>query len=295
MLPRLRSGSYSAALRRELSARNVALAKAGGMPCVESYGSCPVVVYEPYADEARHGNFADQSYAEILSNPSWCKRLQKVHSQAKQALPKRERRWMELDSSTSSDALLMNVFCYPGVPGAAAGMLGLGEVAVPEFGFKARVPLSNGHADRTEVDMRLGDLLVESKLTENDFQQKDVAVVESYRDFREVFERRELPREKKKYRSYQLIRNVLAAHAMRCSFCVFLDVRRPDLLEEWYAVMRSVKTPELKTRCKVLTWQEMSEALPEPLQKFLDAKYGIVSPGREPSPVPGADGASGTE
>jgi len=68
------------------------------------------------------------------------------------------------------------------------------EEAPPVFGWKARVPLKNGHFDRTEVDMRLGSLLVEAKLTEGDFQSKAAAVVESYRDFDEVFDRERLPR-----------------------------------------------------------------------------------------------------
>jgi hypothetical protein len=34
---------------------------------------------------------------------------------------------------------------------------------------------------------------------------------------------------------------------------------------------------DLKTRCKVLTWQELSAALPLRLQQFLEPKYGIVS------------------
>ena len=52
------------------------------------------------------------------------------------------------------------------------------------FGFRARVPLANGHSDRTEVDMKLGSLLVESKLTESDFQSQAADLVESYRDLR---------------------------------------------------------------------------------------------------------------
>jgi len=33
-------------------------------------------------------------------------------------------------------------------------------------------------------------------------------------------------------------------------------------------------------RCKVMTWQELAEWLPEGLQEFLDLKYGIVRAGR---------------
>ena len=44
----------------------------------------------------------------------------------------------------------------------------------------------------------------------------------------------------------------------------------------WYAIMKCVRVPELGTRCKVLTWQELSAALPSDLRQFLDFKYGIV-------------------
>ena len=283
--------SFALELRREIAARNGALAKARGLLHAESYGSQPVIVYEPSEDGQLHGNFLDASYAAILANENWRKRLGKVHSQAARSLPKRDRRWMELDSSTSSDALLMNIFCYPGVPARLASMLGVEQSEVPEFGLKARVPLANGHFDRTEVDMKLGTLLVEAKLTESHFQVKSKEVVDGYRDFAKVFQRRLLPRLAHCYRSYQLIRNVLAAHATKSSFCVCLDSRRPDLIEEWFAVMSAVRDMDLKTRCKVLTWQEMCLRLPDKLQSFLDLKYGIVPPGVVPTPVPGLSAA----
>jgi hypothetical protein len=47
--------------------------------------------------------------------------------------------------------------------------------------------------------------------------------------------------------------------------------------------MSCVKITDLRTRCKVLTWQELAEFLPEELQDFLDHKYGIVPPGCIPS------------
>jgi hypothetical protein len=85
------------------------------------------------------------------------------------------------------------------------------------------------------------------------------------------------------YASYQLIRNVLAAHAAECSFCVLHDARRPDLREEWFQVMAAVKSSAMRVRLKVLTWQELAVLLPPPLQLFLDLKYGIVAPGKIPS------------
>jgi hypothetical protein len=393
----IKAGWYAGALRRELAARSRLWAR--GRPHVESYGGQPVVVFSPedfsLADEgdseraARHGNFFDGSYAAMATRPEWIRRFDKIHAQGR-ALPKHEsgRRWRELDSCMSSDALLMNVFCAPGVALAVRRALGVDGKGSPEFGWRARVPLFPGpkgkpRVDRTEVDMRWGGLLVEAKLTESDFQTRAARIMESYRDFDAVFDRERLPRVELRetrrrtaeefaeaftqewegeecipsgaeaqdslgdpmyglkpvpftvgenlyglkpvpfgepalstepvsfaetirlreeiarefqqtlvsqalaaepfepaYAGYQLIRNVLAAYAEGCSFCVLHDARRPDLREQWFRVMAAVKTAEMRTRCMVMTWQELAELLPEELQKFLDLKYGIVPPGK---------------
>jgi hypothetical protein len=81
------------------------------------------------------------------------------------------------------------------------------------------------------------------------------------------------------YEGYQLIRNVLAAYAEGCSFCVIHDERRPDLREAWFEVMAAVKSAEMRVRCKVLTWQELAALVPLDLTEFLEAKYGIVVSG----------------
>jgi hypothetical protein len=276
--------NYSVLLRHELSLRNASYAQARGLSHVESRGDPPVIVYRRSLD-AKHGNFLDASYQAILGDPKWKCRLEKVHSQAA-SLPQSDEGWKELDSSTSSDALLMNIFCYPGVTQSRTVALKLGfEVGeVPEFGFPARVPLEGERVDRTEVDMKFRTLLAESKLTETDFQVQRPAVLESYRDFRVVFDCDSLPRLNDQYVSYQLIRNVLAAYHHGLSFCVLHDERRPDLREAWFTVMRCVRITDLRTKCKVLTWQELAGVLPEPVQDFLDRKYGIVPPGCIPSP-----------
>lgn len=145
---------YAGGLRRELTVRNRLWA--AGRAHVESYGDPPVIVYSP--EDARHGNFFDASYAAIAAKPDWLRRFDKIHAQGR-ALPKAEsgRRWRELDSSMSSDALLMNVFCAPGVAGPAVRQaFGVDPEAEPVFGWRARVPLASGRFDRTEVDMRWG-------------------------------------------------------------------------------------------------------------------------------------------
>jgi hypothetical protein len=39
--------------------------------------------------------------------------------------------------------------------------------------------------------------------------------------------------------------------------------------------MKCVQAAELRTACKVLTWQELARVLPLSLQLFLAQKYGI--------------------
>jgi hypothetical protein len=265
-------------LRSELCERNAAYAAREQLPHVTSYGATPIVVYQASPCGTKHGNFLSASYRAILRRPQWRRRLEKVHSQADRALPKSDCVWKELDSSTSSDALLMNIFCYPGVTRRREVnlMLGTGIGDLPEFGFKPRVPLTSGFVERTEVDMKLGPVLFEAKLTESGFQTQNAKIVEGYRDLKEVFERSELPRRGREYVSYQLLRNVLAAYALNLSFCVLLDSRRGDLVEDWYGIMKCVRSAELKTRCKLLTWQELAAALPSRLQRFLNLKYGIA-------------------
>ena len=281
------SAYYASQLRHELSLRNRAFALQRQLSHVESFGGMAVTVYQPHPTRRRHGNFFDESYAAMVAIPEWRKRLEKVHTTAKSSLPRSGRGWKELDSSMSSDALLMNIFCCPYVSDdpRVLGLFGIEAAELPQFGWRARVPLQKGTADRTEVDMKLGNMLFEAKLTESDFQSCNPAVLRGYRDFEEVFESSDLPEEGGKLVSYQLIRNVLAAHATDCGFCVLLDARRPDLMESWYAILRCVRLFELRVRCKVLTWQELSAILPEQLGEFLDLKYGIVPPGKVPSMV----------
>jgi hypothetical protein len=156
-------------------------------------------------------------------------------------------------------------------------MLGVPSGVVPQFGFRPAIPLRSGKTDRTEIDMKLGDLMLEAKLTETDFQTAPARMIERYRDLEEVFDREELMMSGDVVRGYhQLIRGVLAAYATAGSFCVLCDARRPDLIENWYSVMRSVRSCVLRCRLQLLTWQELTVVLPISLQKFLAAKYDIT-------------------
>ena len=269
---------YASQLRHDLTERAARYARQRGVGFRRSHFDSGSVVFFPDLECMAHGNFYPASYRAILSRNIWRKRLGKVLTVADRLRHvEDERRLCELDSCCSSDALLMNVFCHPRVRSSSQvlGLLGLQERAVPIFGWRARVPLAEGKFDRTEVDMKFGSLLVESKLTEGSFENCEIGRMQKYSHFREVFQLSALPRYRKQYGGYQLLRNVLAAYTHNASFCLLTDARRRDLIEAWFQVLSAIRPAELRVRCKLLTWQELSEALPRSLQSFLKVKYGI--------------------
>jgi hypothetical protein len=279
-----------------------------------------------------HGNFHPASDLAISANPAWLRRLSKAHTASRRSPARSDWPWRELDSAVSSDALLMNIFCHPRVfngrtlAPAVANLLNVDRTAQPRFGTSPRVPLrttrkgrsklqsesgrgNNLLTDRTEIDLELGNLFLEAKLTESNFQTAAPRLIERYRDLETVFEPDRLPRKilytpashppvedfsqleeptasftpsqpNKSARTvidgYQLIRNVLAAYAAEASFCVLCDDRRHDLIETWYSILSAVHSPTFATRLKLLTWQELTTSLPQDLQQFLETKYGIV-------------------
>jgi hypothetical protein len=268
---------WAGALRRELSARNQQIALETGSLHELTAAEMPSVIFGPSASR-QHGNFCPASYRNICANPEWARRLEKVHTGSRRAPSTVQWRWKELDCANSSDALLMNIFCYQrSVRNVAlSSMLGIPCGEIPQFGFRPAIPLKNGKADRTEIDMKLGDLLVEAKLTETDFQTAPVRLIDRYRDLTEVFGRGQLMMSGDTVPGYQLIRGVLAADATGGSFCVLCDARRPDQVEQWYSVMQAVRSCVVRCRLQLLTWQEVATVLPKSLQKFVADKYGIT-------------------
>jgi hypothetical protein len=267
---------WSHRLRQAISACAALYAEQHGLPHYESLGTPPTVLFEPSAD-GQHGNLLPASYGAILEEEHWKARLDKPHPRRDALPPRHGHRPRELDSSTSSDALLMNVFCHPRLRGRSrlAPLFGRDTLPPPEFGVPGYVPLKGGGTDGTEIDMRLGDYFVEAKLTEADFTGKATGHVERYADFAEVFEGTALPQQKGKYLNYQLLRNVLAAHAHARDFALICDARRPDLLRAWWGVLQAIKPPALRFRCHFLLWQEIAAIGPKDLRDFLQQKYGI--------------------
>jgi hypothetical protein len=138
--------------------------------------------------------------------------------------------------------------------------------------------MTKGRVDRTEVDLCAGDLLVEAKLTEGDFQTARWELPRRYRDFDIVFDSDRLPGDASRLHGYQLVRGILAAFADDTSrYCLLCDQRRSDLIDLWFEVVSAIRRYDQRWRCILVTWQELSETLPMPLRIWLQEKYGIAS------------------
>ncbi|MBS1815550.1 MAG: hypothetical protein JSS87_11795 [Acidobacteria bacterium] len=264
-------------LRAEVSARNRMRAQTDSLSHEQTYSSQPAVVYAE--ENGGHGNFFPPSWRRIQANAAWAARLDKTYT-ASARVPRSRDRWRgELECATSSDALLMNIFCHPATMKSATlcALLGVSASDKPEFGWRARVALTNGHDDRTEIDMRLGDLLVEAKLCEGDFQSAPMSMMWRYDAFADIFDIERLHPRRGKLRSYQLLRGVMAAVEHDARFCLMCDARRSDLKDDWAEMVAAVRYSTVRCRLQIVTWQEIAQHLPRPLAAFLDEKYGIVS------------------
>src|SRR5260221_653006 len=124
-------------LRSELRLRNLQLATTTGSLHELTTGEVPSVIFGR-SDDGQHGNFHPTSYRNIRTNAAWARRLAKVHTSSRRAKPRAGWRWMELDCSNSSDALLMNIFCYRRAVTnhTLSAMLGIASGLTPEFGFR---------------------------------------------------------------------------------------------------------------------------------------------------------------
>jgi hypothetical protein len=129
------------------------------------------------------------------------------------------------------------------------------------------------------MDLRAGDLMIEAKLTEGDFQTARWELPRRYRDFDAVFDGNRLPGDASRLHGYQLVRGILAAFAVETNrFCLLCDERRRDLIDLWFEVLSAVRRCDQRWRCILVTWQELSQTAPMPLRIWLQQKYGIASP-----------------
>ncbi len=241
-----------------------------------TFGRVASVIYSEKED-GEHGNFLAASYKRICADASWRKRLEKAYTSSSRVPRSGDRRRAELECANSSDALLMNIFCYPRILHSAAfcALLGIDVGLRPQFGVRAHLAMRSGEIDRTELDMCLGSLLLEAKLTESGFGCASRRRLLRYVDLEAVFRVEELPWRDERVNGYQLIRGVLAAYAAETRYVLICDGRRADLQETWFQVLRAVRSCDVRSRMALLSWQEIANHTPAVVQAFLREKYGI--------------------
>jgi hypothetical protein len=222
-------------------------------------------------------NFHPKSWKKIYEEPLYKKRTKKTHTKTV------TKGLLEMQSSNSSDALAMNIFCFPDFTKWKGSQL-LFEVKdfkSIEFGHKPKVKKYDGinfSEDNTEVDVFINEsIIIECKLTEEGFYHKQKEEVEKYVDFKNVFHTEKLIQNTESYLNYQLIRNILAAHQIKGQFRLLCDIRRPDLVKSFYQTIRCIKDEHINLRlnCEIIFWQDINKITGKELKTFLREKYGI--------------------
>jgi len=221
------------------------------------------VIFHDIAD-----NFHPDSYENIKINPEWSQRLNKPH----QNIPGVK----EMQSSNSSDALLMNIFCHPMI-GKWKGPSKLFNERIGKisFGFPGLVHINGRKQDSTEIDMAFGNVICEAKLTESDFTQQESCIVERYDNLQEEFHVESLPKFNDNYANYQAIRNLLAAIQYDKKHFLLCDERRPDLVRSYMETVACLRSVKHRKKCRVVFWQEIASSCGISLRDWLKEKYCI--------------------
>lgn len=253
--------SFSDKLKQTLIAQGIQYAKNQGIN-FSTHKSA--IIFDKVSD-----SFHPKSFHNISENQVWAERLTKRHTNVDKVY--------EMQSSNSSDALLMNIFCYPDIHKwrGVSQLLGVDEIKDIKFGYKPGVYLEVG-SDSTEVDLVINDRIhCEAKLTEESFTRKSHEVVNTYVNLNTVFDIDKLEKTTSEYFHYQLIRNFIAAYERKRAFYLLCDLRRADLIKAYIRVLLCLKDPDFQLQCKLITWQELAASCGQDLRSFLENKYAL--------------------
>ena len=224
-------------------------------------------------------SFQKDSWNVISGNPDYLARTKKTHPNTQTKEPA----VLEMQSSNSSDALAMNIFCHPSFKKwkGVTNLFEVDKISTIEFGFEAKVLKTYNtkiEEDKTEVDLLINkNIISECKLTEEDFCVQLKSIVEQYSEFKNVFHTNKLLQDEAHYKNYQLIRNILAANQDNAQFVLICDMRRPDLAQSFCKTIACIKDEylDLRTNCKIIYWQDIAKVVGADLKNFLNEKYGI--------------------
>lgn len=248
-------------LKRAIRDSAMAYAQSNGLVVDERHSSA--LIFSQVQDA-----LCPASFNAIRANPDWLARTWKCHPNVHSAL--------EMQSSNSSDGLLMSVFCHPKLPRwkGVSDLLGFRPVD-PVFGFLALVAKAGTQGDKTEIDMVISDYFVEAKLTEASFTDSPASNVRLYEQFSSCFFAELLRMRNDCFCNYQIIRNILAATQYGKRHKLICDERRSDLVREYMMTVSCIRDERVRIRCRVVFWQEIGRVAGRELATFLASRYGI--------------------
>ena len=209
-------------------------------------------------------SFHPEAYKNITENKKYSDRLKKIHSKVPSIF--------EMQSSNSSDALLMNFFAHPRIKESKAlrELLSIDQSDTIEFGWKP--DHENEKRYKTEIDLKIGNSIFEAKLTEQDFKSKKIHIVLRYADVEKIIDLKSLTTNDI-VSNYQLIRNLVTAKKYGLKFNLIIDESRMDLVNEFNKVKSAVIDKSLFENMKVITWQEIADTVEEDLKKYITERY----------------------
>jgi hypothetical protein len=209
-------------------------------------------------------SFNPKTFAHISMRNEFKKRLNKVHPKVPNC--------KEMQSSNSSDALLMNFFAHPDIKEwkSMRNLISINQSDNIEFGWNPEFENEKNH--KTEIDMKIGDSIFEAKLTEKDFTKKDLQIVLAYSNVENIIDLTVLTTDDI-VSNYQLIRNLLTAEKYGFRFNLLIDESRSDLVREFYKVKSAIKDKSLSDKFNFLTWQEISNSVGIGLKNYITEKY----------------------
>jgi len=216
-------------------------------------------------------SFYQPSFAEVIKNPDWVKRINKKHTHFKDGT-------LEMQSSNSSDAILMNIFCNPSISMNDSLKKYL-DIKISNsqrdivFGWNPEFE-NESNKKPTEIDMKIGNHIFEAKLTENSFTKKNVDVLMKYPLINEIFFFKKIEvNQNKQVKNYQLFRNIITAYKYNFKFTILIDETRLDLIKEINNVKEIIKDEDLKARINFMTWQGIVKAFDNEFKNFMKTKY----------------------
>lgn len=210
-------------------------------------------------------NFHPDSFENISKTEEYKKRLDKGHAQADG--------FKELQSSNSSDALLMNFFAHPKIQTwkSLRDLLSIDESDSIEFGW-CPVIENEKRGFATVIDMKIGNTIFEAKLTESDFTQRDLDIVLEYSNVENIIDLKRLTNNGF-VSNYQLVRHLITADKYGFKFILLIDEARTDLIREFYKVKFEIKDSTLEERFNFITWQELASCVGRDLCVYITEKY----------------------